>query len=114
MNQITELVVLGILLAVLVLKPRNVTAYIKSHLGRLVMVAILIYLTMRNYLYGVIALALIVLIHEMRVIEGNENMTDSAEKKKIKHDDDEEEADDQEEDVDDMEDNTDDDDALDD
>lgn len=108
MNQVTELVVLGILLAVLVLKPRNVSAYIKTHLGRLVMVAVLIYLTMRNYLYGVVALALIVLIHEMRVVEGNENMKDSEEKNKVKHDDDEEEADDVEEDVDDVEEDVDD------
>lgn len=112
MNQVTELVVLGILLAVLVLKPTNVTAYIKTHVGRLVMVAVLIYLTMRNYLYGLVALSLIVLIHEMRVVEGNENMKDGNGKKdqkeEAKHDDDEDDVDDVEDSVDDVEEDVDD------
>lgn len=88
MNQINEIVVLCILLAVLVLKPAHVGAYISSHLGRLVMVAALVYLTMRNYLYGVIALAIVILTHEMRVVEGNENM-----KPTNKKDDDQDESD---------------------
>jgi hypothetical protein len=88
MNQVNEIVVVCILLAILVLKPAHVAAYISSHLGRLVMVAALVYLTMRSYLYGVIALALIVLVHEMRVVEGNENM-----KPVTKKDDDQDETD---------------------
>jgi hypothetical protein len=80
MNQINEIVVVCILLAILVLKPAHVAAYISSHLGRLLMVATLVYLTMRSYLYGVIALALIVLVHEMRVVEGNENMKPTTKK----------------------------------
>lgn len=80
MNQINELVVLGVLFAVLVLKPTHVDAYIKSHLGRLLMIAALLYLTLRNYIYGVVALVLIVLTHETRVVEGNENMNSSNDK----------------------------------
>jgi ABC-type siderophore export system fused ATPase/permease subunit len=92
MNQVNEIVVVCILLSILVLKPAHVAAYISSHLGRLLMVATLVYLTMRSYLYGVIALALIVLVHEMRVVEGNENMKPTT-KKDDDQDDDQDDTD---------------------
>lgn len=105
MNQVYEIIVLVVLLTILVLKPTNVVAYIKTHLGRLMMVAALIYLTLRNYLYGVIALAVIVLTHEMRIVEGNENMGDA--KKSLENtDDDEDEDDKDDEDDDDLENTT--------
>jgi uncharacterized membrane protein YukC len=105
MNQAYEIIVLIILLTILVLKPNNVTAYIKTHLGRLMMVSALIYLTLRNYLYGIIALAIIVLSHEMRIVEGNENMGDA--KKLLNRDD--EDNDDNDEDDNDEDDNDEDD-----
>lgn len=92
MNQINELIVLSILLAILVLKPSNVLAYIQTHLGRLVMVAVLVFLTLKNYMYGVIALALIVVFHEMTVTEGLENMDKEESDDDVDDDDDEEGA----------------------
>jgi hypothetical protein len=75
MNQIVEITILSLLLLVLLLKPSNVANYIKTHIGRILMASLLVYLTLRNYIYGVVALAIIVLVHEMNIVEGNTNMT---------------------------------------
>jgi len=77
MNQRNELIVLIVLLLILLLKPNHVMTYIKTHLGRLIMVGGLAYLALKNYIYGIAALGFIILIHEMRVVEGNQNMSDS-------------------------------------
>lgn len=93
MNQVVEVMILGFLLAILILKPHNAADYIKTHIGRLIMVGVLVFLTMRNYLYGVIALAMIVLIHEMRMVEGNTTMAASKNENNDDEDDDEDDED---------------------
>lgn len=102
MNQVVEVMILGFLLAILILKPHNAAEYIKTHIGRLIMVGVLVFLTMRNYLYGVIALAMIVLIHEMRMVEGNTTMAASKNEDNDDDDDDDEDEDEDNDDDDDM------------
>lgn len=95
MNQINELIVLSVLLAILILKPSNVLAYIQTHLGRIIMVGVLVYLALKNYAYGVIALALIVVFHEMNVTESLENMNKEKTKNTKEEDDNEDDEDDE-------------------
>lgn len=88
MIQVVEIIVLTLLIVAL-----KYNVYIKTHIGRLIMVITLVYLTMRNYLYGVVALAMIILVHEMNIVEGNTNMDEkkqSVNGKKDSHEDEDE------------------------
>lgn len=88
MIQVVEIIVLTLLIVAL-----KYNVYIKTHIGRLIMVITLVYLTMRNYLYGVVALAMIILVHEINIVEGNTNMDEkkqSVNGKKDSHEDEDE------------------------